>query len=76
MLSSKLSGFHTEVIDIVDHIAQLIEDRDGILRAESMSALDLVLKSLEDSLEALVACVAALRYRIGLKMNRGENYGQ
>ena len=61
----------TEVIDIVDQLAQLHEQREGLLGANSIRALE----DMEHSVDVLKACVAALKYRMGLNVSESEHWG-
>ena len=73
MPQNKRAGFRTEVIDIVDQLAQLHEHREGLLAVNSMGELNRALEDVEHSVDVLKACVAALRYRLGNKVSGPEH---
>ena len=63
------------MIDIVAQLAQLHEQREGLLGANSIRALNSVLEDMEHSVDVLKACVAALKYRMGLNVSESEHWG-
>jgi hypothetical protein len=69
MASTQSSRFHNEVVDIAHQIAQLADQRDGLLSAQSLGSLELALESLERSVDTLIVCVAGLKYRARLQLN-------
>ena len=70
MEGNKFARFRTEVIDIAHQIVQLADHRDGLLQADTMSALDLALEALERSTDVLTVCVSGLKYRVGLELHQ------
>jgi hypothetical protein len=66
--------FRSEVFDIADQLAQLQEHREGLVEANSIRALYGALENVEHSVDVLKACVAALKYRVGLEVS-GRNTG-
>jgi hypothetical protein len=68
-------GVRTEVIDIVAQLAKLHEQREGLLGVNSIRALYSVLEDIERSVDVLHGCVAAVKYRIGLKVSEWEQWG-
>ena len=73
MPRSKLTRLRTEAVDIADQLAQLHEHREGLLEANSIRALYRALEDVEHSVDVLKACVAALKYRVGLEVRGPEH---
>jgi hypothetical protein len=60
--------FRREVVDITNQITRLGEHRAGLLEADTMSGLDRAVEGLADSMNVLKACVAVLKYNVGLQL--------
>jgi hypothetical protein len=74
MPRSKVTKLRTEAVDIADQLAQLPEYREGLLEANSIRALYRALEDVEHSVDVLKACVAALKYRVGLEVSGSEHW--
>jgi hypothetical protein len=75
MPRSKVTRLRTEAVDIADQLAQLQEHREDLLEANSIQALYGALENVEHSVDVLKACVAALKYRVGLEVSGPEHWG-
>jgi len=75
MPRTKMTRLRTEAVDIADQLAQLQEHREGLVEANSIRALYGALENVEHSVDVLKACVAALKYRVGLEVSGPEQWG-
>jgi hypothetical protein len=65
--------FRDDVMDIVDQLTQFAEQRELLLEADTMRALQRALERVEQSVDILKACVSLLKYRVGLQVHRSEH---
>jgi hypothetical protein len=68
-----VTRFRDDVMDIVDQLTQFTEQRELLLEADTMSALQRTLERVEQSVDILKACVSLLKYRVGLQVHRSEH---
>jgi hypothetical protein len=64
--------FRGEVVDITNQITRLGEHRACLLEADTITGLDRALEGLAGSMNVLKACVAVLKYNVGLQLSGPE----